>query len=40
MGIFGIPEENGKFSVPCHRWEDNIRMILRAQEMIVWTGLM
>ena len=40
MGNLGIPEENRKFGLPCHRWEDNIRMILREREMIVWTILM
>jgi hypothetical protein len=36
MGILGIGEKNEKFGRPSHRWEDNIRSILKTQEMKVW----
>jgi hypothetical protein len=40
MNILGIQEENVKIGRRSHRWEDNIRRILRTEEMKVWTGLM
>jgi len=40
MGILEVREGNGKFGSPSHRWEENIRRILRTQKMKFWTGLM
>ena len=31
MDILGIREENGKLGRPSHRWEDNIKKILRTE---------
>jgi hypothetical protein len=40
MDILGIQEENVKIGRRSHRWKDNIRRILRTEEMKVWTVLM